>query len=309
VDILRVEDVMTVKQLLPRLALNHAEFDVGYNRMPFGFSHNLHELELFKDESLRALCETYADYPQDYFVSQSAPKPGTVFYSVPHAELRPHEAFQQLAPGSYKILLKRLERHDHRFDDLLSSLFQQVQEHLRQCGYRDQLVRLESSIFISSPWSTTPFHFDPEVNFFSQIEGEKIYHVYAPGALGENEVEPLYARNTVDIGQVDLNLRDPSSELVFRLGPGSGLHQPPDSPHWVETAGSRSVSYSFVYETKRSRSQGRVRSFNHYLRRLHIEPMPPGVSSARDAIKAAAMAAMIPVRKQIGNSLWWRSRQ
>ena len=131
----------------------------------------------------------------------------------------------------------------------------------------------KSSIFISAPCTTTPFHFDPEVNFFSQIEGEKIYHLYPPSALGEDEVEPLYVRATVDIGQVDLERRDRSTEHAFALKPGMGVHQPQDSPHWVETSKSRSVSYTFVYETTEGRSRARVRSFNHYLRRLRIEPL------------------------------------
>ncbi len=294
---------MISSQSAPRLAFEPADFGAHYNRMPFGFRHNLHQLELFSDVSLRALCRAYADHPQDYFVSESAPQPGAVFYSVPRADLRPHQAFDQLAPGSYKILLKRLEDHDVRFHQLLHQLFDQVNDQLQHYSYCDEVIRLELSIFISAPWTTTPFHFDPEVNFFSQIEGEKIYHLYAPDALGEDELEPLYVRATVDIGQVDLDRRDPSAEKILTLRPGTGVHQPQDSPHWVVTQASRSISYTFVYETREGRTRARVRSFNHYLRRLHIAPAQLGASPNRDALKAAAMAAAIPVRKQIGKTV------
>jgi hypothetical protein len=300
---------MTSSAPMPRFELNPAEFAAHYNRVPFGFGHNLHCLDLFSAASLRALCCAYADYPHDYFVSESAPDPGAVFYSVPRAPLRPHQAFDQLAPGSYKILLKRVENYDRRFHQLLHDLFSQIRYQLRQYRYCEEVVRLESSIFISAPWSTTPFHFDPEVNFFSQIEGEKIYHLYAPSALGEDEVEPLYVRATVDIGQVDLGRRDRSTEHSFTLRPGTGVHQPQDSPHWVETTGSRSVSYTFIYETREARQRARVRSFNHYLRRLHVQPMHPGVNAMRDTLKAAAMSAVIPVRKQIGETLRRRLRR
>lgn len=295
--------IMTSNEVTPRLALGDADFATDYNRIPFGFSHNLHQLDVFKDQALRSLCQAYADHPEDYFVSRSATTPATVFYSVPTTPLKPHEAFDQLTDGAYKILLKRLERYDQNFRDLLYALFDQVKAQLRRCGYCNEVVRLELSIFISAPWATTPFHFDPEVNFFTQIEGEKIYHLYEPSALGEDEVEPLYVRATVDIGQVDLGRRDASGEHVFRLRPGTGVHQPQDSPHWVETIGSRSVSYTFVYETREAHNRARVRAFNYYLRRLHIEPMRPGLSSARDAMKAAAMAAAIPVRKRLGKTL------
>jgi hypothetical protein len=285
------------------LDLDDVVFGESYDRVPFGFSHNLHRLALFENETLCSLCETYAAHPEDYFVACSAPTAGTVFYSVPKTSLKPHEAFDKLTAGSHKILLKRLERHHDGFRDLLNTLFSQVKRHLRRNRFPDEVVRLESSIFISAPQATTPFHFDPEVNFFSQIEGEKIYHLYAPSVLGEDEVEPLYVRATTDIGQVDLARRDASAEHVFRLQPGAGLHQPQDSPHWVETVGSRSISYTFVYETRQGRIRSRVRSFNAYLRRLHFDPARPGERPVRDAMKAAAMAAAIPVRKQIGKAV------
>ena len=286
-----------------RLNLDDAVFNQNYDRVPFGFSHNLHRVTLFESETMRSLCETYAAHPEDYFVSRSAPTAEAIFYSVPKTPLEPHEAFDQLTAGSYKILLKRLERHHDGFRDLLNTLFEQVKGQLQRNGFNDEVVRLESSVFISAPQATTPFHFDPEVNFFSQIEGEKIYHLYEPSVLAEHELEPLYVRATTDIGQVDLARRDPSAEHVFRLQPGSGLHQPQDAPHWVETVGSRSISYTFVYETRENRMRSRVRSFNAYLRRLHIDPMRPGERPARDAMKAAAMAAAIPVRRQIGKAV------
>jgi hypothetical protein len=289
--------------MTPHLSLDQAVFDTRYNCEPFGFRHNLHQLDLFDDDSLRRLCRVYANFPQDYFVSESAPQPGSIFYSVPRAPLLPHQAFDQLTPGSYKILLKRLERHDPRFHRLLADLFCEIKERLQHQHYCHDVVRLESSIFISAPGAITPLHFDPEVNFFSQIEGDKIYHLYPPHALAEDEVEPLYVRATVDIGQVDLGRRDRSLEQIFVLQAGTGVHQPQDAPHWVETGGSRSVSYTFVFETVESRMKARVRAFNHYARRLRIEPALPGARRGRDAAKAAAMAAIIPVRKGIGKTL------
>ena len=63
--------------------LDDAMFSENYNRVPFGFSHNLHRLALSENEALRSLCEIYAAHPEDYFVSRSASSAGTVFYSVP----------------------------------------------------------------------------------------------------------------------------------------------------------------------------------------------------------------------------------
>ena len=164
-------------------------------------------------------------------------------------------------------------------------------------------MRLESSVFISAPQATTPFHFEPEVNFFGQIEGEKIYHLYEPSVLAEDEVQPLYVAQRLISGRSTWRVGTPSAEHVFRLHPGAGLHQPQDAPHWVETVGSHSISYTLVYETREGRTRSRVRSFNAYLRRLPVDPARPGERPARDVIKATAMAAAIPVRRQIGKAV------
>ena len=197
-------------------------FRGSFDREPFGFTHNLHELDLFESESLLALAEKLADHPNDYYVAGGAVSPGTDFYSVAHPGCSPHEALQHLDSAGYRILLKRPEKYDPRFRELLDHLFRQVVD-LRGGLGGERVVRLESGILISSAATTTPFHFDPEINFFAQIEGEKIYHVFSPSVLTETELERFYIRGRVNIGQVPLQGRDPTREHVFRARPGQGV--------------------------------------------------------------------------------------
>lgn len=271
-----------------------------FDREPFGFGHTLSGLALFKFEELYALAEKYIGHAEDYYVACSAPRPDTVFYSVPQAPYLPHEAMQHLQTGSYRVLLKRPENYDLRFRKLIDQLFAQVADSLGEFG-GGRIVRLEAGILITSTATTTPFHFDPEIGFFSQIEGEKIYHVYSPGILGEEELERFYAKGRVSIAQIDLEGRDPAREHVFTLGPGKGFHQPQNAAHWVETRGSRSISYTFVFETEASRARGRARAFNHFLRRLKLNPAPPGANPAFDAIKSEAMRGVLPVRRTLAD--------
>jgi hypothetical protein len=149
---------------------------------------------------------------------------------------------------------------------------------------------------ISSGSTTTPIHFDPEIGVFSQIEGEKFYHLYPPECTPETELERFYVRGRVDIGNLDLSGLKPEREHVFRLLPGMGIHQPQNSPHWVQTGSSRSVSYTFVFETDASRARGRARAFNYCLRRCGISPASLGAHPGIDAAKARAMQAAIPVQ-------------
>jgi hypothetical protein len=285
-----------------RLNLDPEKFRQSFDREPFGFSHNLSELELFKFESLRSLAEKFSAVPRDYFVAGSAATPGTDFDSVPYGQATPSQALENLEARSFRVLLKRPESHEPQFRELLDVLFRQIVE-LRGGLGNERVVRLESAILISSAATTTPIHFDPEIGFFSQIEGEKFYHVYPPASVAEPELESFYIRGAVAIGKVDLDKRDPAQEHVFNLLPGKGFHQPQNSPHWVQTGRSRSISYTLVFETDATRALGRTRAFNYYQRMSGFRPAQPGAHSALDTAKASAMLAVIPARKLVGRMI------
>jgi hypothetical protein len=285
---------MSMNRFRARLVAD-AGFERSYDRTPCSLSHTLSGLELFRMDYLLRLAERYSAKPQDYFVAAGAPEPGARFYSVPHGHHCPYKAIERLEQEHCRVLMKRPENHDPGFRELLDVLYRQVCD-LRGVPEGDGILRLESAVFVSSASTITPFHFDPEVAFFFQIEGEKIYHVYSPQTLTEAELERFYVSGIVNIGQVMLSGRDPGHEFLFRLGPGKGLHQPQNSPHWVETGQNRSISYSFVLETRSGRSLGRTRAFNHYMRKLGVSTSQPGRHPALDAAKAATMTLAMPVR-------------
>ena len=257
---------------------------------------------MFQPEALAELAKKYGANPADYYVSNSAPTPGTRFFDVKAKTLKPDEALAQLATGPTRVLLKRPENYDAGFRELLDKLFEKVVE-LRGGLNGEKVERLESAIFVSSASSTTPFHFDPEINHFFQIEGDKHYHVYRPSAVREDELEDFYVQGIVEIGQVDLATRDKSLEHVFDLVPGSGFHQPQDAPHWVQTGAERSVSYAVVYETDATRARGRIFAANHYLRKLGVNPQPPGADPGTDNAKSSVMKVVVPVRRRIVRNL------
>jgi hypothetical protein len=275
------------------------EFSSKFDREPFAFSHDLHKLELFSQDRLLALAHRFDSAPSDYFVTASAPSADTEFFKVSQGLCTPSQALARLQTDSIRILLKRPENHDPEFRRLLDDLFAQVVD-MRPELRSQRIVRLEAGLFITSAASTTPFHFDPEINFFSQIEGDKEYHVYAPASLKAPELERFYIQGQVSIGQVDLQGRDAAYERIYRLHPGAGFHQPQNSPHWVQTQASRSISYAFVYETEATRMRSRARAYNYYLRRMGVEPAEPGAYPARDSLKSGAMRMVIPVRRMVG---------
>lgn len=289
---------MTDNSDMGRLELAPQALDRSFNREPIGFDHNLHTLGMFELDSLRGLAEKYAGHDADYMVASSASAPDQKFRSVKTTDLSPSQAIDRLKTESVRILLKRPQNYDSRFQKLLDGLVELVVS--RSEGLKDdRIVRLESSIFLTSAKTLTPFHFDPSAVFFFQIAGDKIYHVYPPAALTEPEMEQFYFRGLVDIAQVELNRRDPRLEHVFNLSAGKGLHQPQNAPHWVETSGDISISYSFFFETQAARKISRTRGFNYYMRKIGAQPTPPGAHPRMDAFKADAMGVWIPCRKTL----------
>lgn len=230
----------------------------------------------------------YNGASDDYYVAGSAAAAGSAFFDAPHIKLTPKEAISQLDQRPTRILLKRLENHDDRFRALTDLLIRQIRSIPGGLGSQP-IQRMQSSLFITSASSTTPLHFDPEVGFFTQIEGGKTYHVYTPDDVSEQDLESFYVQGKVSIGQLDLAQRDPGKEQVFHLSAGLGFHQPQNAPHWVETCGSRSISYSLVYETSSDRALGRTRAFNYYERKLGMSPTAPGQRSQLDGMKAEAI--------------------
>ncbi|WP_321968726.1 hypothetical protein [Paraburkholderia tropica] len=284
------------------LVVDRAVYTNAFNTKPFGFEHYLHRLPMFQPDALAALAGKYGAEPGDYYISQSAPTPGTRFFDVKSKPSKPDEALAMLATSPTRMLLKRPEKYDSAYRDLLNTLFERVVE-LRGGLNGEKVVRLESALFISSASATTPFHFDPEINHFFQIEGGKQYHVYPPSAIRVEELEDFYVEGKIEIGQVDLRTRDKSLEHVFNLMPGRGFHQPQDAPHWVQTGGERSVSYAFVYETNASRARGRILAANHYLRKIGVHPQDPGANAGSDSAKASVMKVVVPVRRRIVRNL------
>lgn len=275
--------------------LDEKVFREDFDREPFGFTHNLSGLDLFQMDSLRSLARLYQS-GKDCFVASGASTPGTQFYAVPKLTGSPADVLEKLDQGSFRILLKRPEQRHPGFRELIDTLFKQVID-LRGGLGNDRVVRLDSSVFISSASTTTPFHFDPEIAFFCQIAGEKIYHVYSRSTVSEQEMEKFFFRGVVDIAQVDLAGRDAKREHVFNLAGGKGLHQPQNSPHWVLTGAGLSVSYSFVYETVATRNANAVRAYNRYLRTLGMNPTAPGINPGADARKVSVMRAIMPAQR------------
>jgi hypothetical protein len=276
-----------------RLDIDPEIYSANYNKIPFGFTHNLHHLEIFQFDAICDLAARYATASEnDYFVAGSAIAADSAFFAAEHIKLRPREAIEHLNDKPTRILLKRLENHDPKFRELLETIVKQLRTLPGGLG-NQAIKRVQSSLFITSAAATTALHFDPEVAFFTQIEGDKEYHAFPPAQVAEAELEEFYSRGRVSIGQLDMATLNPAEEHLFELKAGHGFHQPQNSPHWVQTRATRSISYSLVFETTADKALGLTRAFNHFERKLGMNPAVPGAKPKLDSFKSEVI---VPVR-------------
>lgn len=138
-------------------------------------------------------------------------------------------------------------------------------------------------IFISGPTSTTPMHFDAEHSFLLQLRGTKHVSVAAfqddPSRLG------LELERYLDGEQCDFEEMEAVAE-TFQIDAGRGVYLPSYVPHWVETEGDVSVSFSIPFYTRYCRRAEGVYRVNSLLRKAKLSPRPPGEVEPLDATKS-----------------------
>jgi len=118
-------------------------------------------------------------------------------------------------------------------------------------------------IFVSSPHTITPFHFDKEHNFILQIYGQKTIYVWEPDDLqvaSSSARDRFHARHDRDSIVWKEEFRDRAHRFV--VGPGDGAYMPSTAPHLVEVGDDPSITISFTYYTDSTRRD----SLLHYAR-------------------------------------------
>lgn len=139
-------------------------------------------------------------------------------------------------------------------------------------------------IFLASPNTVTPFHFDTEHSFILQLQGHKTLYTWDPQdleAASEHARDRFHAQHDRSL----LKWRDELRERahVFRLEPGIGAYQPCTSPHLVENDDNPSLTMSFTFYTDSTRRNRALHKAHAQIRRLGITPPAVGQNRFLDA--------------------------
>ena len=131
-------------------------------------------------------------------------------------------------------------------------------------------------IFISSPGSITPFHFDPEHNILLQLRGTKVMNVWPAGDerfAHRTEHERYHMGGHRNLPWQDA-FRDRAQQVP--LAPGDAVLMPVMAPHFVANGDAPSISLSITWRSEWSYRESEAHAANAALRRVGLDPaMPP----------------------------------
>jgi hypothetical protein len=265
-----------------------AEFADRFNRIPFMVSHNLADCPLFEIPRLVELAKRLFGVGGGKVLFQEGNIPfNRKWEDVPRKTFSFIDGIKQIQESGSWVLLKSIQE-DPEYKVLVDACVNELSA-ATGVDLQKEISWLEGYIFIASPQSVTPHHIDHEANFLLQIHGEKDLNVCDPSdrsVLTEEEIERYYMG---DLSAAVYKETSKQKASVFPLAPGKGVHIPSKGPHWVRNGDEFSVSFSINFCMRELDLRARVYQFNHYLRRLNLQPSPPGKSAIKDRLKIMAV--------------------
>ena len=251
-------------------------------------AHRLDEHHLLTLDALANLAESLAGDSVEW--NPGALPIGIDPADVPRGRRSVGDTIRQIDSSASWVVLKRIEQVPAYAALLRKALGELEDIVIPRTGAMHQL---EGFVFISSPESVTPFHFDPEHNILLQLRGQKTMTVF-PGA--DERLLSAEAQEAFHLGQHHRNLpwRDEFAALgeAVTLNPGEAIHVPVKTPHWVRNGPVPSISLSITWRSAWSCAEADARAFNRVLRGMGLRPQRPAAFPARNRGKALAWRVM-----------------
>jgi hypothetical protein len=254
----------------------------AFPERPAEFAHHLHEDSRLTIEAVADLADRL---PRDSVIYDTAAQPLLVPQGGPPrgALARPGDVIRNLGSANAWLTLLNIEA-DPDYADLMNSALDALEAGFRS---REKMRNRVGFIFVSSPNSVTPAHFDIEHSLLMQVTGTKTvsFGHFETEAARWHEVERYWDGSHGRIESL------PPELASFPLTPGRGVYIPPIAPHWVHNGPACSLSVTLTYFTAASERENLIEAFNARLRQLHLKPRHPGRSAPADMAKVAIMRA------------------
>jgi len=289
--------MLSTVQLIPP----STELSNSVDREPFLFRHNLAGHELFSRAALKSLIEQIGALPpkssrtgrpvtRGFFIKKDV---GSLEWGSPEFQAALNDAYDHIDLCGARIKLSSIHQIDI-YAELLASCVTDLSE-ATGVDFTRRFSRAIATLFITSPGEFTPYHIDQEVNFLLQIEGSKKVEVFDGrdrNIVTTNHLEGFWT------GKHFIERLPGSTPKTFLLEAGYGIHHPSFFPHTVQVGEKMSVSLSLGFQRAQF-TEAEVYLLNAYLRKIGLNPTPPGVNSGLDAVKSAIARPTIRAKNAI----------
>ena len=261
-------------------------FDDAFPRQAVGFSH---ELQLDDRLTLASVADLADRLPRRSVIADTAAQPLLVPQGGPPrgALERVGDVIRDLDNANAWLTLLNVESDPGMADLMNTQLGTLESGMIATQGKRGKMHKRVAFIFVSSPNSVTPVHFDIEHSLLMQVSGSKTVSIgrWQDGAARRHEIDRYWDGSH---GRIETL---PPEAATFNMTPGKAVYIPPGTPHWVHNGPAISLSVTLTYFTAATVRENRIEDFNSHLRRRHMKPREPGHSAAVDTAKLCAMGA------------------
>ena len=274
-----------------KLIEQNDEFRTKFDKYSFSFRHRLAGHPVFELSRLMELAEeTQSRRPADLYYDAGINDVNQRWDHTPKPEFSARDAIQRIEHCGAWIVLKRADKNAE-YAAVLRECMAELQEFTALDLNRVMKVQ-EVILFITSPKRITTYHIDRECSLLLQIQGDKHISIFDRNdrdVLSEEEIERFWS--------VDHNAPRYKPELqhhatVYELRPGNGVHIPVNAPHWVQNGDNISVSLNVNFQY-RDTMRANLYRLNFLLRRMGLQPTPPGTSPLKDTVKGVAVLPFV----------------
>jgi|GEM_PF-246958 len=268
-------------------------FDDAFPGRSVGFIHDLHHDERLTLASVADLADRL---PRRSVIADTAAQPLLVPQGGPPrgALERPGDVIRDLRNANAWLTLLNVE-DDPGMAEVMNTHLDQLESGMiaKQGGKRGRMHRRVAFVFVSSPNSVTPVHFDIEHSLLMQVSGSKTVSIgcFESDTVRRREFDRYWDGSHGRIEDL------PPEVAAYPLTPGRAVYIPPGTPHWVHNGPDISLSVTLTYFTAATVRENRIEDFNSRLRRWHVKPREPGRSSTVDSAKICAMGVWAVARR------------
>jgi len=274
-------------------------FSKNFNRLPHEMRHTLAMNPLFELPALAELAQRVAlrtspHHQRGDIHIEQGPAGASRKIELSGDKRAVADLVRDIEKGQTWVILKHIER-EPGYQEVFESCIRDILGLTGRKILKD-IKWFEAILFITSPNRVTDYHIDRECSWLFQISGNKDIHFFDRAdkdVLPDEELERYWSVSNM---ATTYKPQFESRAIVFPMRPGTGVHSPVNTPHWLKNGDSVSVSLSINFQFHEHVWENLFRA-NHYLRRAGLTPASPGRNLFVDQVKRSAYSVVQNLRR------------